>query len=77
MTMSGPVQAAGSRDSLEQVEACLVPINHPLLYWVMEEGMEASWVGSKDLMGKGLILSMESAAFHGWPCFGDGLFSLF
>lgn len=63
--MSGPVQAVGSRDSLEQVEACLVPINPPLLYWVVEEGTEASWVGSKDLMGKGPILSMESGAFRG------------
>lgn len=75
--MSGPVQAVGSRDSLEQVEACLVAINPPLLYWVMEEGAEASWAGSKDLMGKGLILSKEAAAFAGWPCFEDGLFSQF
>lgn len=75
--MSGPVQAAGFRDSLEQVEACLVPINHPLLSWVMEEGTEASWVGTKNLMEKGLILSMESASFCGWPCFRDGLFSKF
>lgn len=53
-------ETAGSGDSSEQVEACLVSINHPLLHRVMKEGTEAGWVAKAFCRGKDqLILSMN------------------